>query len=59
MYPIRGPGTPDPGEPGIPPKTFNCPLFKYFRPTMHDNRVVFPQPEAPNKPYLCKQKKNI
>lgn len=50
MYPIRGPGTPDPLEPGVPPNTQISPEFKRLRPTMHDNSVVFPQPDAPSNP---------
>lgn len=52
MYPIRGPGTPDPGTPGGRPKTLILPAFSFLTPTIHDNNVVFPHPEAPNNPYL-------
>lgn len=58
IYPILGPGTPDPGVPGVPPSTLISPLFKNFRPTMHESSVVFPHPEAPSNPYLKKKTKN-
>lgn len=50
MYPIRGPGTPLPRLPGVPPNTQISPEFNRLRPTIHDKSVVFPQPEAPSKP---------
>lgn len=50
MYPIRGPGTPDPREPGVPPNTQISPEFNRLRPTIQDKSVVFPHPEAPSNP---------
>lgn len=41
---MRGPGTPLPREPGVPPNTHISPELSLRRPTMHDNRVVLPQP---------------
>lgn len=38
--------------PGLPPNTNISPEFNLRRPTMHDNNVVLPQPEAPKRPYL-------
>lgn len=49
---MRGPGTPDPREPGRPPRTQISPEYKRRLPTIHDKRVVFPQPLAPRRPYL-------
>lgn len=43
---------PLPGAPGFKPKTRTSPLLNSLCPTMQDNKVVLPQPEAPNKPYL-------
>lgn len=59
MYPILGPGTPDPFDPGRPPSTQISPEFSLRRPTMHDNKVVFPQPDAPKSPYLGRFKKKF
>lgn len=56
MYPTLGPGTPLPSSPGLPPNTHNSPELSLLRPTMHVSRVVFPQPEAPNNPYLKKSR---
>jgi hypothetical protein len=72
MYPIFGPGTPEPCRssikvelkmnrstktkftfvPGVPPRTLILPWFKDFVPTIQESSVVFPQPDAPSKPYL-------
>jgi hypothetical protein len=52
MYPILGPGTPLPLEPGFPPSTQISPELSLRRPTMQLRSVVFPQPLAPSKPYL-------
>lgn len=52
MYPIRGPGTPLPADPGLPPRTHISPAFSLLRPTMQLNNVVLPHPLAPSKPYL-------
>lgn len=52
MYPIRGPGTPLPADPGLPPNTHISPAFSLLRPTMQLNNVVFPHPLAPKSPYL-------
>jgi hypothetical protein len=41
-----------PRVPGFPPSTQISPLFSRLRPTIHDNNVVLPQPEAPKSPYL-------
>lgn len=49
---MRGPGTPLPGTPGFWPNTVTSPLFNCLFPTMHESRVVLPQPDAPSKPYL-------
>lgn len=49
---MRGPGTPEPFDPGRPPRTHISPEFSLRLPTMHDSSVVFPQPEAPSSPYL-------
>lgn len=59
MYPILGPGTPDPRDPGLPPNTHISPEFNLRRPTIHDNSVVLPQPEAPRRPYLKRKRKWI
>lgn len=50
IYPIRGPGTPEPRDPGVPPNTQISPEFNRRRPTIHDNNVVFPHPDAPSNP---------
>ena len=50
MYPIRGPGTPEPRLPGVPPKTQISPESNRLRPTIHDKSVVLPHPEAPSNP---------
>lgn len=54
IYPTLGPGTPLPLDPGVPPNTHISPEFRRLRPTMQLRSVVFPQPLAPNKPYLRK-----
>lgn len=46
-----------PFVPGLPPNTHISPEFSFLRPTMQDNSVVFPHPEAPKRPYL--KHKNI
>lgn len=55
---MRGPGTPEPFEPGLPPNTHISPEFNLRLPTIHDKRVVLPQPDAPRRPYL-KMKKSF
>jgi len=52
MYPIRGPGTPLPADPGLPPSTQISPAFSLLRPTIQLNNVVLPHPLAPSRPYL-------
>lgn len=52
MYPILGPGTPLPLDPGVPPNTHISPEFNLLLPTMHESNVVFPHPDAPRSPYL-------
>lgn len=52
MYPTRLPGTPEPFVPGLPPNTHISPSFNLRLPTMQERRVVLPQPDAPNRPYL-------
>lgn len=42
----------EPFVPGFPPSTQISPEFSLRLPTIHDKRVVFPHPEAPNNPYL-------
>lgn len=41
-----------PRVPGFPPNTQISPELIRFRPTIHDNNVVLPQPDAPKSPYL-------
>lgn len=50
IYPTRGPGTPLPLDPGVPPSTHISPELSRFLPTMQLSRVVFPQPLAPKRP---------
>lgn len=50
MYPIRGPGTPLPAEPGLPPRTQISPALSLLRPTIQLSNVVLPQPLAPSNP---------
>ncbi len=51
MYPMRGPM-----KLAffliLTPRTLILPSCNFFCPTMHDNNVVFPQPDEPNSPYL-------
>lgn len=53
---MRGPGTPLPADPGLPPSTHISPAFSLLRPTMQLSNVVLPHPLAPSKPYLKKKK---
>lgn len=48
-----------PFVPGFPPNTKISPEFSLRLPTIHDKSVVFPQPEAPKRPYLELLKRKI
>lgn len=48
MKPILGPMTLD--EPEFEPRTHTSPELSFCLPTMQDNNVVLPHPEAPNSP---------
>jgi hypothetical protein len=50
MYPILGPGTPLPLDPGLPPRTQTSPELNCLRPTTQLSSVVFPHPLAPSRP---------
>jgi hypothetical protein len=50
MYPILGPGTPLPLDPGLPPRTQTSPECNCLRPTTQLSNVVFPHPLAPRSP---------
>lgn len=52
---MRGPGTPLPADPGLPPSTHISPAFSLLRPTMQLSNVVLPHPLAPSRPYLEKK----
>jgi hypothetical protein len=50
IYPILGPGTPLPLDPGLPPSTQASPELNCLRPTTQLSNVVFPHPLAPSRP---------